>query len=108
MFAFPESVEVFRAEIVQETYTRKRDWGNAVRVWSGPADVQPDRIFEERSPERETAQERLMAYLPYGADVQSADRILYRDQWYEVDGPPLEWPHGSLRHTAVRMWKAEN
>ncbi|GAA0455799.1 hypothetical protein GCM10009544_18160 [Streptomyces stramineus] len=102
---FTESVEVHRAPLASTSYTNHRDWDQAVRAWTGPAHVQPDRSFEVRSPARETAQERLVIYLPPGADVDSADRVLWRHRWFEVDGEPARWMHGSLRHIRIRAWR---
>lgn len=74
-------------------------------VWSGRASVQPDRAFEVRSPARETAQERLIIFLPVEADVDSADRVIWRGLIYEVDGEPARWAQGSLRHVRIRVWR---
>lgn len=75
-------------------------------VWSGFGHVQPDRTVEARSPARETAQERLRVYLPFGVPLSSLDRIRYRDQIFEIDGEPMRWPHGGLRHTRAHVWRA--
>ncbi|MBB5123252.1 head-tail adaptor [Streptomyces eurocidicus] len=98
-------MEVHRAPLAPTAYTNHRDWQQAVRVWSGRASVQPDRSFEVRSPARETAQERLVLYLPAGADVDSADRVLWRGRWFEVDGEPARWTQGSLPHVRIRAWR---
>ncbi|MEU5187001.1 hypothetical protein AB0G83_07575 [Streptomyces klenkii] len=102
---FTESVEVHRAPLAATAYTNHRDWQQAVKTWSGRASVQPDRSFEVRSPARETAQERLLIYLPAGVDVDSADRVLWRRRWFEVDGEPARWTQGSLRHIRIRAWR---
>lgn len=102
---FTESVAVHRAPLAASAYTHHRDWGQSRTVWSGRAHVQPDRAFEVRSPARETAQERLLVYLPPDADVDSADRIFWRGQTFEVDGEPARWMHGSLRHIRIKAWR---
>lgn len=106
MIHFTDPVEIHSAPIKGGAYTRSRDWDNAELVWSGLAHVQPDRSFEVRSPERETSQERLVVYLPMNAPVDSTDRISFGGMWFEVDGEPMRWPHGSLRHIRVRAWRA--
>ncbi|MER6912241.1 hypothetical protein ABT354_11255 [Streptomyces sp. NPDC000594] len=105
---FRDPVTVLRAELVPGTYTTRRDWPTARPVWSGLAGVQPDRGFEARSPERETAQERLIVYLPWGVPVDSTDRITVAGRTYDVDGPPMRWSQGSLRHIRIRAWRAMN
>lgn len=106
---FTDPVRIIRADITKDgPYAKKRDWKNSRTVFGGLACVQPDRAFEVRSPERETAQERLLVYLPAGTDVDSADRIEYHGLTYEVDGDPLEWRHLSLRHVRIRAWRVEH
>lgn len=107
----PDHVEVHRAPLVASGYTNKRDWSlppERTRVWSGPASVQPDRSFEVRSPSRETAQRRLRVYLPHGVAMDSADRLLITGRWYEVDGAPMTWGAGNLRHVRVNAWEVEH
>ncbi|MEU1353880.1 hypothetical protein ABZ410_08240 [Streptomyces cinnamoneus] len=107
----PDHVEVHRAPLVDAGYTRKRDWGlptDRTRVWAGRASVQPDRSFEVRSPARETAQRRLRVYLPHRAAVESADRLLIAGRWHEVDGVPMVWGTGGLRHVRVNAWEVEH
>ncbi|ARZ66907.1 hypothetical protein SMD11_1246 [Streptomyces albireticuli] len=103
---FGDPVEVYAAPLSDGVYTRSRDWASAHRVWAGLAHVQPDRSFEVRSPERETSQERLFVYLPWGVPVHAVDRIRYGGEWFEVDGEPMRWGHGSLRHVRIRAWRA--
>ncbi|MCY0923845.1 hypothetical protein OS965_37920 [Streptomyces sp. H27-G5] len=105
---FNDEVLVLRAGLTDTAYGKKRDWAHASVVFKGLGNVQPDRSFEVRSPERETAQERILVYLPIGADVGSADRLRCGSQLYEVDGVPSPWEHGSLRHVRVRAWRVEH
>lgn len=108
MFHFSDPLTVLRAGLVESSYTNRREWEKPTTVWSGLACVQPDRAFEVRSPARETAQERLIVFLPLSADVDSADRVTYDGKVYEVDGDPAEWAHGSLRHIRIRAWRVEH
>ncbi|MFF4952850.1 head-tail adaptor protein [Streptomyces chattanoogensis] len=99
---------IYRADVEESSYTGRRDWLNSRKVFDGLAHVQPDRTFEARSPERETAQERLRIFLPWGTDVDSADRIRFEGRTYEVDGSPMHWNYGSIRHVRVRAWRVEH
>ncbi|MFE0773910.1 hypothetical protein [Streptomyces sp. NPDC058861] len=103
---FKDQVAVHRAKSVAGAYTSHRDWENASVVWSGLAAVHPDRAFEYRSPERETSQIRQMVYLPADAVIEATDRIVISGQPFEVEGEPLPWQHGSLRHIQVKAWRA--
>ncbi|MEV6551752.1 head-tail adaptor protein [Streptomyces sp. NPDC051597] len=97
-----------RADIATSAYTKRRDWAHARTVFQGLAHVQPDRTSDTQPPERETAQERLRIFLPWGTDVDSADRIEIDGRTYEVDGSPMEWGYGSIRHVRVRVWGVEH
>lgn len=105
---FDELVEFYSAPEIESSYTVKRDWDNAVLVLSTRASVQPDRVFETRSPERDLSQSRLHAYVPYTEALSENFRCKWRGDWYEIDGPPQLWPYGSTRHTHLLIWKASN
>ncbi|GAA0406241.1 hypothetical protein [Streptomyces luteireticuli] len=108
MIRFTDAIEVHAAPLVADAYTRSRDWSKSRLVWAGRGHVQPDRTFEARSPERDTSQERLLVYLPADVPVSAVDRVRYRGTWWEVDGEPMRWPHGALRHTRIRAWRVRN
>ncbi|MEU5382671.1 hypothetical protein [Kitasatospora cineracea] len=98
-------VEVRRAPIIADAYTRERDWENAQVVWSGWASVQPDRSAGTRSPERDTSFERLTVFLPAAAAVEPADRITVDGTAYEAESPPQLWTHRSLSYSRVTVWR---
>ncbi|MFJ3084368.1 head-tail adaptor protein [Streptomyces halstedii] len=108
MSQWDEVIQVYRASDIQGDYTTKRDWENPFLVLKTRASVQPHRNFEARSPERDLAQERLQVFIPYTEEVDDQDRVVWRDLWYEVDGPPDLWPYGSTRHTRIVIWRAKN
>ncbi|MFD9792337.1 hypothetical protein ACFWXK_15460 [Streptomyces sp. NPDC059070] len=101
---FDDVLDIYRARIVQDVYTRSRDWDNAHRIWSGPASVQPFKAYEDRDPNNETASTMLIAYLPVSAEPDSSDRVHYQGRWYEVLGEPERWDKGRLRHVKIRLW----
>ncbi|GGP72119.1 hypothetical protein [Streptomyces melanogenes] len=101
---FDDLLDIYRAPVVQDAYTRRRDWDAAHRIWSGPASVQPYNTFEDQDPSNETASTTLTAYLPISAEPKSSDRVLYNGVWYEVLGEPARWDQGRLRHVKVRLW----
>jgi hypothetical protein len=101
-------VEVYSASEIEGAYTVKRDWDHPVLVLASRAEVQPDRTFEMRSPDRDLAQERLHVYLPYTELVDDQHRVKLRGLWYQIDGPPQLWPDGSTRHTHLIIWRAKN
>ncbi|MGI5531528.1 hypothetical protein ACQEVX_30370 [Streptomyces syringium] len=106
MFRFSDPVEVLAAPLSEGAYASTRDWARSSVVWSGLGHVQPDGSVEAQSPARETAQERMLIYLPVGVPVSSTDRIRYHGGVFEVDGEPMRWPHGGLRHVRIRVWRA--
>ncbi|GAA2916987.1 hypothetical protein GCM10020221_11310 [Streptomyces thioluteus] len=103
---FDEVLEIHRAPVVEDGYTRRRDWAQGRRVWSGPASVQPYRAYEDRDPSNETASTMLNAFLPSSAEPKSSDRVLYNGTWYDVLSEPARWEglHGRLGHVVVRLW----
>jgi hypothetical protein len=101
-----DPVEVWRAPVVQGTYTSRTDWDQAVKVWSGTGSVQPYRAFESFSPDRATSQERKTLYLPPSAVVASGDRVAVAGAMYEVDGEPEVWGYTSRRHLKANIWRA--
>ncbi|UQI44636.1 head-tail adaptor protein [Streptomyces sp. HU2014] len=105
---FADHVEVQRAEVVESSYSRRRDWTKARTIWAGRASVQPARASEVAGPDRETAQDRVIVYLPLDAAVDSTDRLLWGGRTYDVDGTPMRWTHGSLRHTRVQGRRSEH
>ncbi|MGW2539320.1 hypothetical protein ACWC5I_00210 [Kitasatospora sp. NPDC001574] len=103
---YAESVEIRRAELVADAYTKRRNWAEAVTVWSGLASIQPFRTTNPVEPERETTTETLTVFLPPAAVVDSADRIVLRGQAYEVQGEPAVWQAGALSHIRLTAWRA--
>ncbi|MFF1908626.1 hypothetical protein [Kitasatospora sp. NPDC058218] len=89
-----------------DAYTRRRNWGQAVTVWTGRASVQPYRSTNPAEPERETTTETLTVFLPVGAVVDSADRIVLQGQVYDVQGEPAVWQAGALSHIRLTAWRA--
>ncbi|MCY0941907.1 phage head completion protein [Streptomyces antarcticus] len=104
---FSDPVEVWRtATQTKNAYTSRPDWDQAVKVWEGLADVQPDKAYESYSPARDQSQERLTAFVPYIAAVASGDRVKYKGHMYEVDGEPEQWGATSRRHLKLSIWRA--
>ncbi|MEU1176553.1 head-tail adaptor protein [Streptomyces sp. NPDC005820] len=99
---FTDFVEVYRAEIVADAYTKKRDWDAAVKVWAGSASVQPASTTEADSQERETTDIHITVFLPPTADVDSTDRLVVDGITYEVRSEPRIWRQGSLAHIYLR------
>ncbi|MFD8594556.1 hypothetical protein ACFV1L_06105 [Kitasatospora sp. NPDC059646] len=99
-------VEVRRAPIVADAYTKQRDWDSSVKVWSGWASVQPDRSAGTRSPERETNFERLALFFPADAAVEAADRVTVDGIVYEVEAPPQPWTQRrAISYSRVTVWR---
>ncbi|MFC9231352.1 head-tail adaptor protein [Streptomyces decoyicus] len=99
---FTDFVEVYRAEIVADAYTKKRGWDNAVKVWAGWGSVQPAATTEAETSERETTDIRISVFLPPAANVDSTDRLVVDGIKYEVRSEPRVWRQGSLAHIYLR------
>ncbi|WP_416972544.1 head-tail adaptor protein [Streptomyces sp. 4F14] len=102
-----DPVEVWRSSSrTRSAYTSRPDWDQAVMVWSGLGDAQPAKSYESASPARDQSQERLTVWLPFSADVTSADRVKVAGHMYEVDGEPEVWDATSRRHLKLSVWRA--
>ncbi|MFI5877537.1 hypothetical protein ACIBAH_34910 [Streptomyces sp. NPDC051445] len=107
MLSATDPVEVWRTSArTTNAYTSKPDWSQAVKVWSGFGDVQPDKAYESYSPDRDVSQERKAVFLPLEADVTEEDRIFIDGAWYEVDGAPRRHTKTSRRHTYLVVWRS--
>lgn len=98
-----DTVTVLRATLTTNRYGQStRDWANAssVAVITN-AHVQPYTMGENPGVDREWAASRLKLYVPPGTDVREHDRVSWRSNDYDVDGPPKVWRDvdGRLRHT---------
>ncbi|QCX75709.1 hypothetical protein C9F11_10145 [Streptomyces sp. YIM 121038] len=105
MYSMTTPVEVWRAPTMETAYTSRRDWDQAVMVWSGLASVQPASTHEDPSPARDVSQERLRLYLPLSAVVEHTDRLRIEGRWYEVEGEPERHSQTSRRHTRLTLWR---
>jgi len=93
---FTDPITIKRAPLVEDAYGRRRDWGQAVTVWSGIGAALPyRRVAGSASPDRETSHQRVTVYLSGDADIDSADQLTIRGQVYTLDGPPWIWRLGS-------------
>ncbi|MGW0930697.1 hypothetical protein [Streptomyces sp. NPDC002644] len=102
-----EVIEVLAGTEVEGSYSRKVSWDSPTLILTTRASIQPDREFEMRSPERDLAQSRLLAYLPYTELIQPDHRVRWRGDVYQIDGPPALWPYGTTRHTVLQIWRAQ-
>lgn len=89
--------EVWRAPVVEDGYSFRRDWSTAVRVSTGCGSIQPTSADRTRVP-RDTSMTIGRAYLPVTTDVAVSDRILSRGVWHDVVEDPELWRVGSRAH----------
>ncbi|MFC4501745.1 MULTISPECIES: hypothetical protein [Streptomyces] len=107
MVSATDPVEVWRtAARSRSAYTSRLDWDQAVKVWEGLGDVQPDRSYESYTPSRDISQERRIVFLPITADVTEQDRLLIEGQFFEVDGRPERHTKTSRRHIRLIAWRS--
>ncbi|WP_113705516.1 head-tail adaptor protein [Nonomuraea lactucae] len=112
MAIYVDRLTVLRAPLADDVYGETRDWANALEVGAHRGSVQPDRVTsggaanEDR--DRETTITTYRAFIPGTADVQSADRVLFRGVVYDVIGSPRVWTVGlNGRHTAFTMRRVD-
>jgi hypothetical protein len=74
--------------------SHSRDWPSAAPVTVTGVSVQPISAAAgsvESTVDREWASTHLVMYAPAGTDVQATDRVVWRGETFEVDGPPKVW-----------------
>lgn len=99
---------ILRAQLVQDDRDGSfyRDWDNATSVHVTGAMVQPFRLAEklnfEIHKEREYARTAMRFFAPPDTDIQSTDRVIYREESYEVFGHLGVWTDftGRIDHVA--------
>jgi hypothetical protein len=94
---------------LHDTVTRQRgtasegSHGEPVTDWTAPAtavypaEVQPVSTAEALAAQQRT-ETRWKAFLPYYADVEPTDRIVWDGDTYEVDGEPERWKRRAVGH----------
>lgn len=86
--------------------TEYRDWDNATDTLVVNAQVQPfllsEKLNYEITKEREFARQGQRFFAPAGTDVEYTDRIIYREEEYEVFGVNAVWTNfrGQVDHVA--------
>jgi hypothetical protein len=102
MSLFNDDIEVHRAPMIDSAYGHKRDWDAATVVWTGKGAAVPYRRTRKVDPgSRETSQRFATVYLPGIADVDSADRLKLRGEFWELEGEAWPWVLGSRRYTML-------
>lgn len=102
MALFNDPIEVHRAPMVDDAYGKRRDWDQAVMMWSGIGAAVPYRRSYKPDPAtRETSRTRITVYLPGNVDFDSADRLLIHGDWWEADGDAWPWRMGSRRYAQI-------
>jgi hypothetical protein len=98
-----EQVTVLTAPLVTDEYgtpSAARDWDNAVPTVVENCVIAPRSSSEVDEPGRTAVIVGLTVYLPAGATVTAHDRLLVRDDTYEVDGEPGRWRSPATGRTA--------
>lgn len=104
-----------RAELVwsESAAAFYRDWDNSVDIVVEDAQVQPFRLAEklnfEITKEREFSRTAMRFFAPADIDVDPNDKIIYRDQEYEVFGHLGVWTgfRGTADHVAFLARRRE-
>ena len=103
-----DTVVVLRAPLIQKNGMEVRDWNHAVRHEEHDMQVTAQatsREFEERT--QQTTDRRTLRG-PYDADIEAGDRIIWKDDTYDIEGEVFHTgsPTGkvsSTRCTLVRF-----
>lgn len=99
---FRDSVTVMRAPIIKRNGAEKRDWSNHTTHVINGVQVVPQstaRDFDDRTTQ---ATERRTLRAGFNADLESGDRIIWKDDTYEIDGEVFKTPSPTGRISSTR------
>lgn len=99
---FRDSVTVKRAPIITKNGAEKRDWANHTTHVINGVQVVPQttaRDFDDRTTQ---ATERRTLRAGFEADIESGDRIIWKEQEYEIDGEVFHTVSPSGRVSSTR------
>lgn len=87
-----DQVTVVRASLddADRYGAQRRDWADATSTVLTGVSVQP-MTATEATTDREYTATRMTLYAPPDADLRATDRVVWRGDTYEVDGPPMTW-----------------
>lgn len=86
-----ETVTVQRAGVTQDGYGADvPDWTTPTETEIQARGVEPVSSSEDNDG-RQAVITGFRVYLPSGSDVAPGDRVVLREQTYEVDGMPADW-----------------
>ncbi|MFF3416825.1 hypothetical protein ACFYW9_19310 [Streptomyces sp. NPDC002698] len=101
---FNDRIEVRRARLVADDYGKHRDWDDPLIVWSGfGAGVPRGGPSSPDAASRETSTSKATVYLPGDVAVDSADKVLFQDQLWQLEGRAWKWKLGSRRYTMLHV-----
>jgi hypothetical protein len=100
------AVDVLRASLDTEARygASQRDWATATTTTIQGCAVLPANT-DETDVGREYAATHMRLYAPSDADIATTDRVLWRGQTFEVDGPPTVWcdDDGQVHHVEASL-----
>jgi len=100
----PHTIDVVRAGTKPADYGTgtQTDWSSSSTTAVDGCSVQPA-SSDEFTIDQDTFTTRLVAYVPAGADVRAADRIVWNGETYDIDGDVLRWEFSGLSHIVINL-----
>lgn len=98
---FSDIIEVYRANVVSDSYGSHRNWVNPRRIISTTGVVIPQWSSEPKDVDREAAKISVDIYLR-PVDVKASDRVKVNGIFYEVYGEPITWKGSTKSYMRIR------
>ena len=83
------------------------DWENATELIIGSCSMQPASTSLDTSGRVLGVSDGYTLYAPLNADIKAGDRIMYNNEYYEINGEPRAWksPFGAVGHLVVNLMR---
>lgn len=100
-----ETATVYRAPMVSERGTERRDWGNAVTHQITNCSIQPNASSSDLEDARYASTVSATGYLPPDADIQPDDAVEWNGFRFRVNGIPMPIVSatGAVSHMRVSL-----
>ena len=100
-----ESVTVYRAPLVSDRGTKRRDWGHQTTRTIAGCSIQPSSTSTDMTEARAAVSNHAIGYFPPGSDIDKGDIVEWSGIKYLVNGSPMQMksPSGVVSHIRVNL-----
>ena len=83
------------------------DWEKADELTINSCSMQPASTSLDTNGRVLGVSDGYTLYTPLNADIKAGDRIMYNNEYYEINGEPRAWksPFGAVEHLVVNLMR---